>query len=63
MRAEIDACHQSLIGWGQYGTEELGRAVGRHRGTSGHQMFCFSALPCCPPAKPQPTSPALWAGN
>lgn len=34
MRAEIDACLQSLIGWGQHGKEEPARASSRRGGTS-----------------------------
>jgi len=54
MRAEIDACLQSLICWGQRGEEEPARAGGRRGGT--RRMCCFSALHFCPPAKHKPCS-------
>lgn len=50
MRAEIDACLQSLIYWGQQGKEQPGRAGGRHRGTSRSlnvPLQCFALLPSC----------------
>lgn len=50
MRAEIDACLQSLIGWGQQGEEEVGRAGGRRRGTSRPPNVLlqhFALLPSC----------------
>lgn len=50
MRAEIDACLQSLIYWGQQGKEQAGRAGGRHRGTSRSlnvPLQCFALLPSC----------------
>ena len=50
MRAEIDACLQSLISWGQHSKEEPRRAGGRHGGTSqlpNVLLQRFALLPSC----------------
>lgn len=57
MRAEIDACLQSLIGWGQHGAEEAGRAGGRRRGHQPAAKYAASAL-CLAALLPSP-SPVL----
>jgi len=50
MRAETDACRQSLVGWGPHGKEEQERADGRRRGTSRPPnvlLQCLALLPSC----------------